>query len=157
MLNLCEYDNTLTKNEFKAKVDSLFMMLYISIMTDNLKRVAHLIHPTLLSKYEKMLNELNSKNERQMYDLLTIEETIIENNSFANGKNVINVILVVKYMDYVINKSTKEIVRGNNKERIEKVIYLTLEENNIKLNTNYYNILSTIKDFKWKLKDLKTK
>ena len=61
MINLCNYDEKITENEFKAKIDSMFMMLYISIMTDNLKRVSHLVHTSLLSKYEAMLNKLNAK------------------------------------------------------------------------------------------------
>jgi len=154
MINLCDYDKTITENEFKAKVDSMFMMLYISIMTDNLKRVSHFVHNSLLSKYESMLNKLNSKNERQMYDLLNIEETEIENTNTLNGKLIVTVKLITKYMDYVVNKKTKEIVRGNNKERIEKTIYLTLEQHNINQNERYTSI-SHIKDFNWKLIDLK--
>lgn len=151
MTNLCNYDKTVTESEFKAKVDSMFMMLYISIMTDNLKRVSHLISESLLNEYEFFLNTLNAKNERQMYDLLTVEETKIENTDIVNGKQVIIVKLITKYMDYVVNKTTKEIVRGNNKERIKKTIYLTLEQNHIEQTDDYFYGISNIKDFNWKL------
>lgn len=156
MINLCSYDKTITESEFKAKIDSMFMMLCISIMTDNLKRVSHLIHDSLLNKYEIMINKLNAKNHRQMYDLLTIEDTQIENTNEVNGKTVITVKLLIKYLDYVVNKKTKSIVCGNNKERIEKIVYLTLEQNNIKENNSYLAGISNIKDFNWKLIDLKT-
>ena len=155
MVNLCDYDKEITESEFKSKVDSMFMMLYISIMTDNLKRVSHLVHDSLLQKYKLLLNKLNSQNERQMYDLLHIKETEIENTKVLNGKAIITVKLITQYMDYVVNKTTKKIIRGNNQEQIEKTIYLTLEQNSNESSSTSYNSISNIKDFNWKLIDLK--
>ena len=56
-------------------------------------------------------------------------------------------------MDYVVDKTTKEIIRGNNTSRIEKTIILTLEENYHELNS--YDYISNIENFDWKLIDLK--
>jgi len=153
MIDLCEYNETVPHSEFKAKVDSLFMMLYISIMTDNLKRISHLVDETLLNKYQDFLDELNSRNERQMYDLLNVESTEVQHTSIKNNKTVLDIKLVVNYMDYVVDKTTKEIIRGNNTSRIEKTIILTLEENYHELNS--YDYISNIENFDWKLIDLK--
>lgn len=156
MIKLYNYNKTITESELKAKIDSLFMMLCISIMTDNLTRISHLVHDSLLSKYKTMLKKLNSRNHRQMYDLLTIEDTQIESVNEINGKTVITVKLLAKYLDYIVNTKTKSIVHGNNKDRIKKTFYLTLEQNDVELNNNYFFCISNIKDFNWILIDLKT-
>ena len=51
-MKLCEYEQTLTENEFKSKVDSMFILLCISIMIDNLKKVSNFLNETLLNKYQ---------------------------------------------------------------------------------------------------------
>ncbi len=127
-MNLCEYDKTLTENEFKSKVDTMFILLCISIMIDNLKKVSNFLSDNLIAKYENFLAELNKKNERQMYDLLNVTSTQIENAKIVDNKFVVNVKLSTKYMDYVEDKITKKVLRGNNKDQIEKTIFLTLEK-----------------------------
>ena len=44
MNELVSLDPTFTESSFKTKVDNIFVMLHISLMTDNLKRVDHFIN-----------------------------------------------------------------------------------------------------------------
>ncbi|MBQ7667974.1 MAG: TIM44-like domain-containing protein [Clostridia bacterium] len=134
-MNLCQ--EKITESEFKAKIDSMFIMLYISIMIDNLKRVSNFLSDSLMNRYEKFLSELNKNNERQMYDLLNVESTKIENTEIVDNKFVVKVKLLTKYMDYVEDKMTKKILRGNNKEQIKKTILLTLEKDCDENNTDW--------------------
>ena len=43
-------------------------------------------------------------------------------------KFVIKVMLISRYMDYLINDTTREFVSGNNSSRVERTNYLTFEK-----------------------------
>ena len=79
MKDLLEIDTSFNENMFITKVNHIFIMLYSAIMMDDMNRVRHFISTELERKYDKILNDLNSKNLRQMYDenmlvVLMIEE-----------------------------------------------------------------------------------
>ena len=109
MNELINLDPTFTESAFKTQIDNMFVMLHMSYMTSNLKRVAHFISKDVYEEYEKKLEELNSKNLRQMYDELKVK-------------------LISRYMDYIVDKTTNKLVSGNNKSRVEKTNFLTLEK-----------------------------
>lgn len=127
-MNIDEFikkDNTFSESEFLAKVDNTFIMLLTSIMTDNMERVKHKISDALFKKYSAYINELNLRNERQIYDELNVKSTKIMSINENNDNYVIEVLLISRYMDYTINKDSNELVSGNNSSRVEKNNYLT--------------------------------
>lgn len=118
-------DPSFNKSGFIAKVDNTFIMLYSSIMIGNLDRVKHKLSDDLIIRYQKVIDELNSRNERQMYDEINVKSTEILSISEDNDKYIIEVLLVSRYMDYIIDRETRKFISGVNDHRIEKNNYLT--------------------------------
>ena len=116
---LISKDKEFTESGFIAKVDNTFIMLLSAIMTDNLKRVQHKLDYELYKKYEEMLNELNSKNQRQMYDELNVKDSKIRNIYKQDDAYVIEVNLNARYMDYRVDKDTNKYIDGINDRRVE--------------------------------------
>ena len=119
MDELLRLDPTFSLPNFITKVDNIYVMLCTSVMTNNLKRVSHFLSDEVYKKYEDKINELNKKNVIQMYDELNVKSTEVIDVKITEEEYIITVRLVSRYMDYLINKDTREFVRGNNSRRIE--------------------------------------
>ena len=128
MDELIKLDPTFTESSFKTKVDNIFVMLYTSLMTNNMKRVDHFISDNVYEIYNSKLQELNNNNEIEMFDELNVKSTEILDITITSEKYVITVKLISRYMDYVIDKQTRKYKRGNNTSRIEKTNILTFEK-----------------------------
>lgn len=125
---LIEKDRTFTQSSFIAKVDNTFIMLLSSIMMKDIDRVKHKINDNIYNLYKIHIDELIKNNEIQMYDELNVKSTEILNITETDTKYVIEVLLVSRYMDYVIDGTTRQYKRGINTQRIEKNNYLTFEK-----------------------------
>ena len=125
---LVNEDNTFSESAFISKVDNTFIMLFSSVMMQDMDRVKHKISDRLYSIYKDKVDELINNNERQMYDELNIKSTNIDYINKVSDKYVIGVTLVSRYMDYVIDKETNKYKRGINDHRIEVVYHLTFEK-----------------------------
>ena len=112
-------DSTFTESSFISKVDNLFIMLYSGIMFGNLERVKHKLSNNVLNHYQAIIDDLNSKNLRQMYDELNVKSTSIVGIYKNNEKYTIEVQLQSRYMDYLVDKTTNKYVSGINTYRIE--------------------------------------
>ena len=113
-------DSTFNESGFIAKVDNTFIMLHSAIMLGNLERVKHKLSDDLILKYEKLINDLNGKNYRQMYDEINVKSSEIQSIEKFDDKYVITVILISRYMEYIIDKTTRKFISGINDHRIEK-------------------------------------
>ena len=120
MDELLKVDDTFNESMFISKVNNTMVMLHTSIMLNDLNRVRHFISDDLEKKYEGILNELNNKNETQMYDEFNVKSTSISDINIDGNIIEIDVDVTLKYMDYIVNKDTGDFIRGNNKSRIEK-------------------------------------
>lgn len=125
---LIEKDHTFSESGFIAKVDNTFIMLLTSIMTDNIDRVKHKLSDDLFEKYKTLVNSLNERNERQMYDELNVKSTNIQTIEEDGDYYIIKVLLISRYMDYKMDKTTLKLISGNNNSRIEKTNYLTFKK-----------------------------
>lgn len=128
MDELIKLDPTFTESSFKTKVDNIFVMLHMSLMTDNMKRVAHFINDQVYNEFNDRLQTLNSNNERQMFDELNVKSTDIINVEITDEKYIITVRIVSRYMDYIVDKTTNKYKRGNNYSREEKENILVFEK-----------------------------
>lgn len=126
--DLINIDNTFSESAFISKVDNTFIMLLSSIMTDNMNRVKHKISNELFEKYSNYLNELNQKNQRQMYDELNVKSTQITEINEDENDYIIKVLLVSRYLDYIVDKSSLNLIVGNNTDRVEINNYLTFRK-----------------------------
>lgn len=111
-------DKSFIENEFLSKVNNIYVMLCTSMMTNHLERVKHFLSDKLYEIKKSELEELNNENIIKMYDELNVNASII-NGEVLDDKFVIKVNMRAKYLDYTINKDTKEFVSGNKNCRIE--------------------------------------
>ena len=64
MNELIKLDPTFTESSFKTKVDNIFVMLHMCLMTGNMKRVDHFISDEVYNEFNTRLIALNNNNER---------------------------------------------------------------------------------------------
>lgn len=114
---------------FKTKVDNIFVKLYTSIMKGDLSDVAHFIGDSLQNELEDKITNLNSQNKRQMYDEINVKDTKIISRSVELDKDVVIVELISRYMDYIIDKDTGDLISGEDSRRVEKRNILRFEKN----------------------------
>ena len=93
-MDIRSIDKDFNEAMFITKVNNIFIMLYTSIMMDDLDRVRHFISDNLEKKYELILKELKEKHLRQMYDELNVKDTNITNIEIKDNKICINVKLI---------------------------------------------------------------
>lgn len=123
---------------FKTKVDNIFVKLYTCIMKGNLTDVRHFISEELYNNYINKINELISHNKRQMYDEIKVKNTMIINRKILEDKEIIDVEIVSRYMDYIIDINTGDLISGDDTRRIERRNILRFEK---KLNTKDFGIV----------------
>ncbi len=123
--------NDFNEAMFKTKVDNMFVKLLTAVMKGDLSEVDHFISDDVYHKYEDILNNLNSNNERQMYDELNVKNTRILSRQVLEEKEVVEVEITSRYMDYVIFKDNGNLVRGDDTKRKEVIYNLTLEKKKI--------------------------
>ena len=123
---------------FKTKVDNIFVKLYTCIMKGDLTDVKHFISEELYNYYTNKINELSNFNKRQMYDEINVKNTSIINRSVLENKEIIDVEIISRYMDYIIDLNTGDTISGNDTRRIEKRNILRFEK---KLNTKDFGLV----------------
>lgn len=123
---------------FKTKVDNIFVKLYTCIMKGDLTDVRHFISEELYNNYINKINELISHNKRQMYDEINVKNTMIINRKILEDKEIIDVEIVSRYMDYIIDINTGDLISGDDTRRIERRNILRFEK---KLNTKDLGIV----------------
>lgn len=123
---------------FKTKVDNIFVKLYTCIMKGDLTDVRHFISEELYNNYINKINELISHNKRQMYDEINVKNTMIINRKILEDKEIIDVEIVSRYMDYIIDINTGDLISGDDTRRIERSNILRFEK---KLNTKDFGIV----------------
>lgn len=117
---------------FKTKVDNIFVKVYTCVMKQNLSDVSHFIGEQLELELQNKINNLKKDNQRQMYDELNVKDTRVLSRSIENDKEVVEVELISRYMDYIIDIDTGDLLSGDDSRRIEKVNILRFEK---KINT----------------------
>lgn len=123
---------------FKTKVDNIFVKLYTCIMKGDLTDVRHFISEELYNNYINKINELISHNKRQIYDEINVKNTMIINRKILEDKEIIDVEIVSRYMDYIIDINTGDLISGDDTRRIERRNILRFEK---KLNTKDFGIV----------------
>ena len=121
-------DPTFNEAMFKSKVDNMFIMILSAIMQGNLDKVRHFLGEELEEKYDKQIEKLNKNNHKQMYDELNVKDTTIDGVTITEDKIVIDVTIISRYMDYIVDKDSFDFVSGINDRRIEKTNELTIEK-----------------------------
>ena len=123
---------------FKTKVDNIFVKVYTSVMKQDLSEVSHFIGDTLEDELQNKIKNLKNNNQRQMYDELNVKDTRVLSRNIENDKEVVEVELISRYMDYIIDIDTGDLLSGDDSRRIQKNNILRFEK---KLNAKEVGIV----------------
>lgn len=121
-------DKDFSESKFKAKADNIFIQVYTAVMKKDLTRVKHFLSEELYKKFEQKIQMLDDEGLIQVYGELNVSDTeivrIVENNISYE----IEVRLLTKYLDYKLDKQTRNIVSGNDEVRIIKNMRLVFSK-----------------------------
>ena len=126
--DLIKVDSSFSESGFIAKVDNTFTMLYSAFMMGDLTRVKHKISDEVEQEYQKMIDDLKQNNYRRVFDEFNVKSTEITSIEEDEDNYIIHVLIVSRYMDYIVNKTDFSYVSGINDHRIEKNNYLTFKK-----------------------------
>lgn len=126
--NLILEDRSFSEAKFKAKVDNVFIQLYAGVMKQDLQKVRHFLSDDVYEKFSKRIIAKQDKGQVQIYDELNVSGTNIINISEFDDRFEIEVSLLSKYLDYVIDKSTRKFISGNRNIRTEKRVRLVFSK-----------------------------
>lgn len=105
--------------ELLTKVNNIYVMLMMSLMDGKLDRVSHFISENLQNKEQTKIDEWNQKNEQPIFGELNVKEsTVISTQTFDEYEEV-KVLLIGRYLDYVLDKTTGNIKYGDTSNRVE--------------------------------------
>ena len=96
------------KDEIISKVKNMYIMLLYAISREDIDRVRQYLSDDLAKKYESIIKENIENNLVQRYGELNVSKVEI----ISEENNVITLQLVVKYIDYKIDRKTKKYVSG---------------------------------------------
>lgn len=113
---------------FKTKVDNIFVKLFTCISLCDLTAVRHFITNNLYDKLDTKIKELISNNQRQIYDEINVKSTNIISRNTIDDKEIIKVEIISRYMDYIFDTVSGDIIKGTDTKRIEKRNILTFEK-----------------------------
>lgn len=116
-------------DSFLTYVDNVFIKTLHGIMFDKLDEVDHFIGDNLFDKLQGVVKKLKDNNEIQMYEMTNIKSSSISNKYVKNDKFIVEISLVARYISYVVNSQTKELVSGDDKNRDEYNYILVFEKN----------------------------
>jgi predicted lipid-binding transport protein (Tim44 family) len=125
---LVKHDSNFNEGIFKSYIDNIYVKLYTAIMLDELENVKHFISDNLYNRFKTKIDNLNRENLTQMYDELNVKSSEIIDVKILDDEFIVIVKLVSRYMDYLIDKNTGDLVSGNNNNRIEKTNILTFKK-----------------------------
>lgn len=121
-------DPSFDSENFKSKVNNIFVLLLSSVMNKDINRVDHFVSDDVFNQYKIIIDDLKEKNYIQMYEQLNVKSTEIKNIEINDEKIIITVYLVSRALDYVMD-GDGNIIIGNDDSRIEKNYILILEKN----------------------------
>ena len=126
---LKKVDNTFDESTFYSKVNNVFIKLMTARMIGNLDDVKHFVSDELYK--EEVNRNLEHKNNgiKQMYDELNVKDSKITEIEVNDNVYTIKVFLQSRYMDYIIDLDSGNLVSGNDTSRIQRDYVLVFSKN----------------------------
>ena len=116
------------ETKFLSYVDNIFIKILHAIMFNKLEEIDHFVGDDVYEKLKNKIEKLNSKNLIQMYEMTNVKESKIIDKKETEDKYIIEVLLVSRCIEYLMDKDSNKIVEGNDENRVEKSNYLTFEK-----------------------------
>ena len=116
---LVKLDVGFNEASFKSYIDNVFVKLFTAVMLNEVPNVRHFLSDEVYSEYEKISADNSARGVIHMYDELNVKSSNITGVSITDDEFRIEVLLVSRYMDYLLDSESGEVIRGNNTSRIE--------------------------------------
>ncbi len=106
-------------------------------MNFELDKVRDVMTDEMFNMYESQLTSMEMKGEQNIMKDFRLLNSAITNASLQNNMMMqVTTRYVIEFYDYIINKDTKQVVRGNSNRKIRMVYEMTfiekLEKNKIR-------------------------
>ncbi len=98
---------------------------------DNLEIVKNFISEELYAKFEKQMKQFKDDGLEFITEDLIIEKCTLHDYSKSMSKEEIKVLISAIMKEYIMEKSTNTIIRGDNKKFHRKKIFMTFTKKNI--------------------------
>mgnify|MGYP004453938145 CR=1 FL=1 len=118
---LVKNDPDFNEGMFKSYIDNIFVKVYTALMLDELETIRHFVSEELYRELEDKLKRIKDQGLIQMYDELNVKSSEIERVEITDKEFIVYVRLVTRYMDYMLDSESGNLVRGDNTRRIEVV------------------------------------
>lgn len=105
---------------FTSKVINMVVQYFTAIMKNDLEDVKHFLKEQPLEYGMNIVNDMKSKNRRQMFDELNVRNVVIRNKSEDDNNYIYDITLEARYLDYQLDLSSGEKVSGNDQDRVMK-------------------------------------
>ena len=113
MNEILKYDEDFSESKFITYVNNVFIQIYTSLMTKEIENIKHFVTDSLYQMLEDKVAELKSQGLIQMYDELNVASTDILSYQVENNQMMIQVRILSRYLDYIVDEDGNYI-RGNN-------------------------------------------
>lgn len=117
-----EYIPDFDKEQFIQEGYKIYLDVQNAWMNFDLDKVKSIVSNELLAQYESQLATLEVKGEQNIMEDFKMEYAVLQNVLVENDTIDLTVVYCIKFKDYIINQSTKEVLRGN-KNKINTVTY----------------------------------
>ncbi len=112
------YDKDFDVDTFIAKINNIVIKYFNSITLNEMKKIDHFVSDKVYAMGEKLVQEADKNGNIQMFDEFNIRKSRINKIEVDNEAVYIYVDMNLLYMDYLINKASGIVVKGDNHTRV---------------------------------------
>lgn len=117
-----KYIPSFDKEQFIKECYGIYIDVQNAWMNFTLENVKNVLTNELYAQYESQLSTLEAKGEQNIMEDFEFIKAYITNASIENDTIEVTTRFVIKFKDYIVDQTTKEVKRGN-KDRISEVTY----------------------------------
>ncbi len=121
-MDISNYDNNYSDYNFISYVDNLFVQVNLAYMKKEIDNIDHFVGDDIYNLLKVKLEKLG--NNTEMFDEMNVKSTEIINKKVEDNNIIIDVKLVSRSVNYIIDSSGK-VISGDSNNRIEKTNILT--------------------------------
>ena len=136
--NFKDIDPSLTLEEFKQNAFDIFKSVQESWMNFDYDTLKTLVTDEMYNMYESQLKVLKLKHQKNiMKDIELVDTQVVYANLNRNSSIEVNLTMIIRMYDYVINETSNEVVRGDDKHKLEVEYNMTFvkSDKDVKLDT----------------------
>lgn len=113
-----QYLPNFNKHEFIINQYNNYCRMQVDWMNFNMEDMKELITNELYTMWSSQLDTLQLKGEQNIMGQFELERAYLTNATMQNGNLTVTTDYIIKTYDYIVNANTKQLVRGNNSQRM---------------------------------------